>query len=51
MGFGDLFAAVEDCVDGSAADEVGQAPEHAVGALVEVFALPREGAGFVSVQA
>ncbi len=51
MSFGDLLAAIEDCVDGSSPDEVGQAPEHAVGALVEILALTGEGAGFVPMQA
>jgi hypothetical protein len=47
---GDLFGAVEDRLDGGAADEVGQAADHPVGPVVQVGAEADEVAGLVAVQ-
>ena len=47
---GDLLGAVQDGVDGGAADEVGQAADHAVGALVQVGGQAHEAAGRMAVQ-
>ncbi len=47
---GDLLAAVEDRLDGGAADEVGQAADHPAGAAVQVLLQPSQGAGLVAVQ-
>src|SRR5215472_7947266 len=47
---GDLLGAVQDGVNGRAADEVGQAADHAVGALVQVAGQFQELAGGVTVQ-
>jgi hypothetical protein len=48
---GDLLAAVQDRLDGGAADEVGQAADHPAGAVVQVLVQPGQGAGPVLVQA
>ena len=45
-----IFAAVEDGVDGGAADQVRQAADHAAGALVQVVVEREQGAGPVPVQ-
>ena len=47
---GDLLGAVQDGVHGRAADEVGQAADHPVGALVQVGVQLQELAGLVAVQ-
>src|SRR5260370_950452 len=48
---GDLFAAVQDRLDDGAADEVGQAADHAACAVVQVLVEPGQRAGRVAVQA
>jgi hypothetical protein len=47
---GELLAAVEDRLDGGAADEVGQAADHPAGAAVQVLVESGQGAGLVAVQ-
>ena len=47
---GDLFLAVQDGADRRAADQVGQAADHAAGALVQVPGLGGQRAGLVVVQ-
>lgn len=47
---GDLLAAVQDRIDGGAADEVGQAADHPAGAAVQVLVERGQGAGLVTVQ-
>ena len=47
---GDLLGAVEDCLHGRAADEVGQAADHPVGALVQVAGQFQELPGGMAVQ-
>src|SRR5438132_5237022 len=47
---GDLLGAVQDGADGGAADQPQQAPDHAVGALVQVAAQSGQGARPVAVQ-
>jgi hypothetical protein len=48
---GDLLAAVQDRLDGGAADEVGQAADHPAGAAMQVLVERGQGAGLVTVQA
>jgi len=47
---GECFLAAEDGADRRAADQMGQAADHAAGALVQVLGLSRQGAGLVAVQ-
>ncbi|MFE0726891.1 hypothetical protein ACFW2X_01300 [Streptomyces antibioticus] len=50
-GFGDALAAVEDGGDRRGPDQVGEAPDHAAGSLVQVFRQTGQGVGRVTVQA
>ena len=47
---GDRFLAAQDGADRRAADQVGQAADHATGALVQVPGLGGQRAGLVAVQ-
>src|SRR5215470_4095870 len=47
---GDLLGAVDDSVDGGAADQPQQASDHPVGALVQVAVQASEGARAVAVE-
>ena len=47
---GDLLAAVQDCLDGGTADEMGQAADHPAGAPVQVLVQPGQGSRLVAVQ-
>ena len=46
----DPLAAGEDRTDRGRAEQMGQATDHAAGALVEVAVKPGQGAGLVAVQ-